>query len=1103
MGKAVRIRLFGAFAVRVGDEDVPEAAWRLRKARSLVKLLALAPERRIHRERATELLWPDRAPEAAANNFHQALYVARRALEAAGAEAAAVLPLRDDMLALHPGGTVEVDVDAFEAAAARARETGALPDCQAALGLYGGELLPEDRYEPWAAGRREALSEAYLGLLLELSARLAERGDTAAAVEALEQVVVADPLHEAAHRALMRLFAAGGRRQQALAQYHQLRTALRRELEAEPDPQTAELYRELLRGEPGATAPGPGAAAEPEPVLAPPAAVAPHNLPVALTSFVGRGRELREVGHLLDRNRLVTLVGAGGAGKTRLALEAATARLPACPDGVWLVELAGLGDPALVPAATASALGLTLPSQRPPLEGLSAQLAGSRALLVVDNCEHLVAACALLAEHLLAACPDLRILATSREPLRVPGEVTWRVPSLALPDSAEPAQLASCESIRLFCVRARDVAPAFALGADNAAAVAEICLRLDGMPLALELAAARVGALSPQQIAERLGDCLAVLTAGRRSALDRQQTLRATLSWSHDLLTSAERTLFRRLAVFAGSFSLEGAEAVAAGASAAGGEAVAARDVADLLGRLVDKSLVVPEEEAGGYRYRLLEPMRQYARERLDEAGEATAPRARHLAFYLELAAAADPEGPAAAPAVAPRRLEPDHDNLRAALGWALRHEPQQALRLAVRMWPMWMASGRFQEGSRWLEAALAAAPQPTALRAEALRAAGGLEVRLGRPGVLSELGAERVAIFRALGDRRALAHALDEAGVYEYMVSRNDRAEELYAQSRALAEELSDGKVAAAVVHSVGVLAHCRGDFAAAREALLDSLTLLRELPAEDRDPFFRVHTAGLFVAPEGPGAAPRMYFEETVQFFRRVDARGAVGYVLAALGDVARAQGLRQPARERLAESLAHFREAGDAMGTAFALNRLGSLAGAMGEHDLGRELLDEALALRRDLGDRRAAGMTLGNLGVLSGRAGDLERAQSVIGEALALFEATDDAPGQAGMRLNLGTLTADAAADAAAADRARELLEAARRRAEAQLLLRCAGWTTLRLAELAIAGGEPDRAAGLLDAALAHLRPLGDRWGVARALELDRAAAKGSLSPARER
>ena len=249
MDDAVQIRLFGAFSVRVGEEVVPEGAWRLRKAKSLVKLLALAPERRVHRERATELLWPERAPEAAANNFHQALYVARRALEAAGAEASAVLPLRDDMLALFPGGRVEVDVDAFEAAVVRARETGEPSDYRAALALYGGELLAEDRFEAWAAGRRDAVREAHLGLLLALSARLAEDGDTAAAIEALEQAVVVDPLHEAAHRALMRMFAADGRRQQALGQYHRLREALRRELEAEPDPQTARLYRALLRGE--------------------------------------------------------------------------------------------------------------------------------------------------------------------------------------------------------------------------------------------------------------------------------------------------------------------------------------------------------------------------------------------------------------------------------------------------------------------------------------------------------------------------------------------------------------------------------------------------------------------------------------------------------------------------------------------------------------------------------------------------------------------------------------------------------------------------------------------------------------------------------------
>jgi predicted ATPase/DNA-binding SARP family transcriptional activator len=1096
MDKAVQIRLFGAFAVYVGGELVPEGAWRLRKAKSLVKLLALAPERRVHREQATELLWPERARAAAANNFHQALYVARRALEAAGAEPSAVLPLRDDMLVLYPGGRVEVDVDAFEAAVARARGTGELSDYRAALEFHGGDLLPEDRYEAWAVGRREAMSEAHLGLLLDLSSRLDRGGDGDAAIAALEQVVVIDPLHEGAQRALMRLFAAAGRRQQALAQYQRLREALRRDLEAEPDPQTACLYRALLRGDVNFDLPDQELHRKAAHALrAGGTKPALHNLPIALTSFIGRDRELREVARLLDRSRLLTLIGAGGSGKTRLALEAATARLGACHDGVWLVELAGLGDPALVPAAIASALGLTLPFQRAALEGLGAQLSQSRRLLVLDNCEHLVAACAVVAEHLLGACSGLRILATSREPLRVPGEVTWRVPSLTLPASGrsvKPAELGSYESICLFCERAGDVASGFALSDANAGAVAEICLRLDGMPLALELAAARVGALSPAQIAERLGDCLAVLTAGSRSAFDRQQTLRATLSWSHALLTTVERGLFRRLCVFAGTFALEAVEEVAAG------EGVHERHVADLLGRLVDKSLVVAEDDSDGYRYRLLEPMRQYARELLVEANEASTVEGRHHSFYLELARAADPEGTAVGPIVGPGRLEADHDNLRAALGWALRHEPEQALRLAVHMGPMWMAGSHFQEGSGWLQAALAAAPAATELRAESLRAACGLEVRLGRTGEVSELGSERVEIFRALGDRRAVAHALDEVGVYEYMAGRYDHAERLYAESRALAEELDDRKVAAAVLHSVGVLAQCRGDFTGARRALLDSLARLREMPVGDGEAFFRVHTSGLFVAGEGPGGAPRMYFEETALFFRRVDARRAIGYVLAGLGDVARAQGLSEPARDRLTESLAHFREAGDAMGTAFALNRLGNLAGALGDHELGREWLEEGLALRRELGDRRGVGMTVGNLGVLAARAGDLERGRSLLGDALALFEETDDAPGQMGMRLNLGNV----AADAGEPTRARELLQASRELAEPQHFFRVAGWVTLMLAELAIVEGETGRAARLLDEALARLRPLGDRWGVARCLELDQAVTKGSLSPARQ-
>jgi tetratricopeptide (TPR) repeat protein len=428
-----------------------------------------------------------------------------------------------------------------------------------------------------------------------------------------------------------------------------------------------------------------------------------------------------------------------------------------------------------------------------------------------------------------------------------------------------------------------------------------------------------------------------------------------------------------------------------------------------------------------------------------------------------------------------------------------MRHDPGRALRLAVHMWPMWMAGSHFGEGRRRLEAVLDAAPEPTELRAEALRALCGLEMRLGRTSALPALGAERLAIYRALGDQAAVAHALDEDGVYAYMTGDYDRADRLYAESRALAARLGDGRVAAAVEHSLGVLAHCRGDFEGAREAFLTSLGALRRLPAEDAGQFFRVHTVGLFVAGEGPGGAPRMYFEETAQFFRRVDARRAIGYVLAGLGDVCRAQGMGEPARERLAESLAHFREAHDPMGVAFALNRLGILAGVTGQHELGREWLEEALALRRELGDRRGVGMTIGNLGVLAARAGDPGRGRAVVAEALEEFEDTDDAPGRMGLRLNLGNL----AADAGELGRARGLYEESIRLAEAQRLLRAAAWTGVTLAELALAEGDASGASRLLETALARMRALGDRWGVARALELGQAAAKTPLSPARER
>src|SRR5213079_1884942 len=392
--------------------------------------------------------------------------------------------------------------------------------------------------------------------------------------------------------------------------------------------------------------------------------------PAQLTSFIGRERETAAVKELLRGTRLLTLTGAGGSGKTRLALEVAGRVGAQYPDGVAWVELAPLSNPELVPHHVADALGVRRDGIRSAGDALFEALREWDALLVLDNCEHLVEACARLAEALLRGCPRLRVMATSREALGISGERAWLVPALALPavEAGKPvtrAVAAASEAIRLFVERTQAVRPSFELREDNVAAVAHICRRLDGLPLAIELAAARARVLDPQQIATRLDDVFGLLSAGSRTAVPRHRTLRSTIEWSHSLLTEPERILLRRLAVFAGGFTLDAAEAVAGGA----GGAIAAVDVLDLLSGLVDKSLVALETEALEARYRMLETMRQFARERLDEAGEAAELGRRHAQFFLARAEAADPFLPVHAEGWQ-ERLAEDVGNLRAAADW-------------------------------------------------------------------------------------------------------------------------------------------------------------------------------------------------------------------------------------------------------------------------------------------------------------------------------------------------------------------------------------------------------------------------------------------------
>jgi predicted ATPase len=438
-----------------------------------------------------------------------------------------------------------------------------------------------------------------------------------------------------------------------------------------------------------------------------PSSTPPHNLPAPRSSFVGREREMLEVEFDLATSRLLTLTGAGGSGKTRLALEVARDLVEAYPDGVWLVELAPLSEAALVPRAVAEALEVLERPTEPLTDTLAEVLRDRQLLLVVDNCEHLLEASARLVDKLLDSCPRLRILATSREAIGVEGEIRWDVPPLSMPDpqhTLSPEELEGYESVRLFVERARGRDPSFSLSLHNALTVAEVCGRLEGIPLALELAAARVGTLSLEQILERLTDSLGLLTRGGRTAVPRQRTLKGTLDWSYDLLSEPERVLFGRLSTFAGGWTLVASEVVGSG------EGVEEGEVLDLLSGLVDKSLVVAKgSDEGGVRYRLLEPVRQYALARLEESGETEAAKRAHAQHFLAMAEEAEPEllGPREAEWY--DRLEDEHDNIRVALSWSLEGaDPELGVRLAGAIWWFWHRHGHLSKGIRWLEAGLA-----------------------------------------------------------------------------------------------------------------------------------------------------------------------------------------------------------------------------------------------------------------------------------------------------------------------------------------------------------------------------------------------------------
>jgi predicted ATPase/serine/threonine protein kinase/Tfp pilus assembly protein PilF len=673
----------------------------------------------------------------------------------------------------------------------------------------------------------------------------------------------------------------------------------------------------------------------------------PNNLPLRLASFVGRKTQIADVKRLLTETRLLTLTGVGGCGKTRLAVEVGGELLRDFPDGVWLIELGPLSDGTRVPQALATALGQKEQPGRTLVETLIDCLQGEQVLLLLDGCEHLLAACAELTQTLLRADPELRVMATSREGLGIAGETIYQVPSLAVPpEKAEARRLEEWEAAELFADRARAASTDFELTKHNAEAVVQVCRRLDGIPLAIELAAARVRVLPVEEIARRLGDRFHLLTGGNKTALPRHQTLRALVDWSYNLLTAPEQALLRRLSVFSGGWTLDAAEEVCAG------DGIAEWEVLDLHSRLVNKSLVEMRTSGRGRetkaRYRMLETLREYGRDRLIEAGEVPVVRRRHRDFFLKLAEEAEPHLRGFQQTSWFIRLGREHANLRVAFDTCAEEEsdPELGLRLAGALGRYWMVRGHWSEGRALcaIQLTRAGPGHRTIARAKTLNGAGNLAFHQGDYAEARTAHEEAREIRRELGDSFGEAMSLNNLGEVARMQGDYERANALYEESLATYRKLGAKWGMAVALNNLGEVSQTRGDYPRAR----------------------RYHEDALAVWPE-------------------LGDQWGMAWSLSNLGFVADKQGNLAEARDFYERGLETSRGLGDQFGIARSLDALGAVAARQKDYAPALAFHAESLMLRKDLGDRRGIVDSLEAFGMIAAERNQPERAARLLGAA----------------------------------------------------------------------------------------------------------------------
>lgn len=959
----------------------PVAADR-RKTTALLAYLAVNqfehPQQKHSREGLSTLFWPEYTQAKAFANLRRTLWEVHQAV---GED---WLIVDRDAVRLNPEARIDLDVARFLDLLSQAhRQTDParrLPSLAEAVKLYRGHFLAgfslrdAEPFNEWAFAEADSLRQKFAEALTMLVESHCALSQVEPAIPYARRLITLDPLNEAAHRQLMEVYLQAGQHGAALKQYQTLEQTLRKELNLDPQPETRLLYKRIRKGEikplPGEK---PGMQAE---------TVSPrHNLPLQISTFVGREKEQEEVARLLQKHRLVTLAGAGGIGKTRLALQVGQKLLNEYPEGVWFVALDSLANPALIAPTVASVFNILEGPARPLLDVLTEVLRTRTLLLILDNSEHLLDGCARLAGALLQSCPNVKILVTSRATLNVPGEAVHYLPSLSLPErELTIEELSEYEAIRLFTERATLAQSSFALTKENAGTVLEICRKVDGIPLAIELAAARVNVLQVEELLKQLQDSFALLSSDRHLILPRHQTLRASMDWSWGLLNQAEQTFLCQLSAFAGGWTLESAQAVCEG------------DVLGLTSALVKKSLIVVNQEAERRtRYRFHEIVREYAHEQLDASGKHDHACARHLRYFLDISEQAEPGLRSATAAAWLERLKDERDNLRAALHWANKTDVKAGLLLSTNLWRYW-ESTNLREGIQWLETFLQdprSQDFPSA-RAEALRIYGWFLTWLQRFEPARAITEESLALFRTLGNRQREAGCLISLGNIQQFLDDPEGALENLQQALELAQAVNDLWLQAQIYYFLG---WDRRDFQRTLEYWGKGVELIRQT-GDYTTLANMLGTLGQFLVLNGDIELAEKHLEEATRLWEGNKSANIWENPRIARSLIALLRGDHAEARTLLQQALSAIQETGNRMGYLWVRVRQGHVEVHAGNYAEAQAILLEAARAFQKDGYTIGAIFGLEGIAALYAETGRHEQAAQLIGMADTIREQIGD-------------------------------------------------------------------------------------------------------------